>query len=95
MGDDPIFGRLIASNLTAGKGGVGQTFQDIDYLRAIRHGLGPDNKPLIIMPSQHFTKLSDRDVSTLIAYIKSVPPVDNELPKTKLGPLGRVIAMMA
>ena len=47
------------------------------------------------MPSQHFTKFSDRDVSSLITYIKSVPPVDNELPKTKFGPLGRVIAMMA
>ena len=44
LGEDPIFGRLVASNLTAGKDGVGQTFQDIDYLRAIRHGMGPDNK---------------------------------------------------
>ncbi len=92
--DDPVFGRLVASNLTSGKGGVGGTFEDIDYLRAIRHGVGLDRKPLIIMPSQHFAKFSDRDVSSLIAYIRSVPPVDNELPTTKMALLGRVFAMM-
>ena len=94
IGEDPVFERLVASNLTTGKGGVGSKFQDIDYVRAIRHGLGQDRKPLVIMPVQYFTKFSDRDLGALIAYIKSVLPVDNELPKTKLGPLGRVITLV-
>jgi cytochrome c553 len=43
------------------------------------------------MPSQEFNGLSDADLGRLIAYIKSLPPVDHELPLDKLGPLGRVL----
>jgi hypothetical protein len=43
------------------------------------------------MPSSTWYHLSDEDLGVLIAYLKSLPPVDNELPKTDLGPLGRVM----
>jgi len=43
------------------------------------------------MPSRIWYYLSDDDLADLIAYLKSLPPVDNELPKTELGPLGRVM----
>ena len=77
-------------NLTAGAGGVGATNTDEDCVRAIRHGIGNDKRPLLLMPSSFWYYLSDEDLGALIAYLKSVPPVDNELPKTELGPLGRV-----
>jgi mono/diheme cytochrome c family protein len=44
-----------------------------------------------MMPVRTFYYLSDEDLGALIAYLKSLPPVDNELPPTDLGPLGRVM----
>ncbi len=78
-------------NLTAGAGGVGATNTDQDWVRAIRHGVGHDGRGLILMPARAFYYLSDEDLGALIAYLKSVPPVDNVLPRTDLGPVGRVL----
>ena len=90
MADVPPI-RLVAPNLTRGRGGVGSTFSDADFVRAIRFGVGPDGKALIVMPSDIFAHLSDVDLADLIAYVKSVPPVDNELPDTEVRPLGRAL----
>lgn len=78
-------------NLTAGAGGVGATNTDEDWVRAIRHGVGQDGRGLLLMPSSIWYYLSDEDLGDLIAYLKSLPPVDNEMPETELGPLGRVM----
>ena len=91
--EDPVFGKLAPSNLTSGLGGKGGEYTDIDFVRAIRHGIGSDGKPLVIMPSQYFYKFSDRDLGEIVAYLKSLPPVDNEDANTSLGPLGRIIAL--
>jgi mono/diheme cytochrome c family protein len=46
------------------------------------------------MPSQEFYKFSDADLGENIAYVKSVPPVDNELAESKAGPLGRIFVLL-
>jgi cytochrome c553 len=76
--DDPMVGVVYSSNLTAGEGGVGAQFTDEDWVRAIRHGVRPTGKPLLVMPSQHFYRYSDEDLGAMIAYLKSVPAVDRE-----------------
>jgi len=81
-------------NLTSGAGGVGATNTDEDWVRAIRHGVGHDARGLALMPARVFYYLSDEDLGALIAYLKSLPPVDNELPATDLGPLGRVMLVL-
>ena len=93
--NDPIFGKLKPNNLTSGLGGIGSVFTDTDYVRAIRHGIGRDNKSLLIMPSEQYNRISDEDLGASIAYLKTVGPVDNELGESNLGPLGRVIAVIA
>ncbi len=92
--DDPALGRIYASNLTAGQGGIGGTYTDEDWVRAIRHGLGPDGRPLLIMPASEFYYLSDADLSDLIAYLRTVPPVDRILPEDRVGPLGRILFLL-
>ncbi len=82
---------LSMPNLTPGAGGVGATNTDEEWVRAIRHGVGYDGRGLLLMPSRVWYYLSDEDLADLIAYLKSLPPVDNEPPKTELGPLGRVM----
>jgi len=87
----PGFITLSFPNLTAGAGGVGATNTDEDWVRAIRHGVGHDGRGLALMPARFFYYLSDEDLGALIAYLKSLTPVDHEMPPTDLGPLGRVM----
>jgi mono/diheme cytochrome c family protein len=87
----PVLLTLAVPNLTSGAGGVGATNTDEDWVRAIRHGVGQDGRGLVLMPSSVWYYLSDEDLGALIAYLKNLPPVANELPETDLGPLGRVM----
>jgi cytochrome c553 len=87
----PIMVTLSVPNLTSGAGGVGATNSDEDWVRAIRHGVGQDGRGLVLMPSSIWYQLSDDDLGALIAYLKNLPLVDKELPKTDLGPVGRVM----
>ena len=89
--DAPAIGRLSGTNLTRGKGGIGGERTDEDWVRAIRHGVAPDGRALLFMPSHEFNPLGDEDVGALVAYIKSVPPVDNEVPRNRVGPVGRAL----
>jgi len=88
----PALLTMAPPNLTAG--GVGATNTDEDWVRAIRHGVGHDDRGLVFMPARAFYYLSDEDLGALIAYLKSLPMVDNELPTTDLGPLGRVMLVL-
>ena len=74
--DDPAIGYVDAANLTAGQGGVGATYTDADWVRAIRHGVKGNGTSVFIMPSDNFYYLNDADLGSLIAYLKTVPPVD-------------------
>ena len=82
-------GLVAAPNLTTGRGGVGAQLEDADFVRAVRHGVGRDGRGLILMPSEDWVLLADDDLAAIVAYVRSLPPVDNELPRSKLGPLGR------
>ncbi len=88
--DDPVFARMVAPNLTTGRGGIGSEYTDLDFVRSIRHGVRPDGSPLVFMPSKAFYYLSDADIGAVIAYLRSLAPVDNELPESSVGPMGRV-----
>lgn len=78
-------------NLTSGAGGVGSFYTDEDWVRAIRHGVGHDGRALMIMPAQSYNHLSDEDLGALIAYVKSMPPVDNVLPARRVEAMGRAM----
>lgn len=80
-----------APNLTAGVGGIGTANEDEDWIRAIRHGVGHDDRGLIGMPSRVWYQMSDEDLGGLIAYLKTIPPIDNELPERRIGPLFRLM----
>lgn len=94
MVDDVAFGRLTSSNLTAGQGGVGSIYSDADYIHAIRHGVRPDGSALLFMPSHEFNKLSGEDVAAIVAYVRTVPPVDNTPEEDRIGPLARLLYVM-
>lgn len=90
MMDDPAFARLAAPNLTRGRGGIAD-YTDADLERAIRHGVGPDRRPLVFMPSDAYGALTDEDLAALIGYLRTFPPVDREHPDPRIGPVARVL----
>jgi cytochrome c553 len=92
MVNSPVLGYIHTANLTSGAGGVGQYYTDEDWVLALRHGVAPDGHGLIFMPTDYYYNLSDEDLSALIAYLKSLPPVDNEAADLRLNPI--TIAML-
>ena len=85
--------RLVNPNLTAGKGGIGSQFSDEDWVHAIRHGVKSDGTSVLGMPAELVNHLSDEDTAAIIAYLKSLPPVDNEMPRNHIGPMGRYMIL--
>jgi len=87
MANSSAEGIVVAPNLTSGAGGRGASFSTEDWVRAIRHGIHSDGRSVLIMPSLFFDVLSEDDLAAIIAYLQTIPPVDNVLPETKPGPL--------
>lgn len=74
--NDPGLGRIHALNLTRGADGIGATYSDADFVRVLRHGVRPNGTSIFAMPSKDFHHLSDQDLGSIIAYLKTAPPVD-------------------
>ncbi|CAL1520562.1 cytochrome c [Chitinophaga sp. MM2321] len=92
--DDPPIGRFAGSNLTYGKGGLPASFDNKAWLTAMRHGVSPAGKTLMLMPSPDFVKLSDQDIGAIIAYCKAQPKVDRPTIPFKVGPMGKVLSVL-
>ncbi len=90
MVDDPLLGRLLAPNLTTGQGSRTLAYTPADWDRMVRHGVKPDGTPSP-MPSKDFVAMSDRELSDIVTYIRSLPPVDATVEPVSFGPLGRVL----
>ena len=90
MVDAPAFGRLAASNLTRGRGGI-DGYSDADFERAIRHGVGRDGRPLVFMPSDAFAPMTDEDLAAVIGYLRTFAPVDRQPPELRVGPVARAL----
>jgi mono/diheme cytochrome c family protein len=90
MIDDPMIGRLLGPNITAGPGSKTLAYETADWDRIVRHGVKPDGSPGV-MPSEDFLLMSDQELSDIVAYIRSRPALDNEVPAPRLGPVGTVL----
>jgi mono/diheme cytochrome c family protein len=76
---------LVAPNITPDKETGAGNWSDDALARAIREGIGHDGRTLFpIMPYPDYRSMSDEDLASVIVYIRSVPPVRNQLPTTKM-----------
>ncbi len=91
MADDPLIGRLYATNLTRGQGGIAGRYRDADWIAALRQGIAPDGRSLLLMPSAGLSRLADRDLAAIVAYVRRVPAVDRTLPPKRTGWLTRAV----
>ena len=78
-------GTIVASNITPDvETGIG-AWTDGEKIRAIRDGISRDGHALFpMMPYEGFRRFSDEDVQALVAFLNSLPPLRNPLPKTNL-----------
>lgn len=90
--DDPNIGVLPSSNLTRAVGSETEGYTDEDFVRALRHALNKKGNPLMIMPSESIGELSDQDLGCLIAYLKSLPPIDRKFEKRHFTFMSQVMA---
>jgi mono/diheme cytochrome c family protein len=72
------FGDLYPINLTPA--GPLKDWTDGQIFRAIRHGVDEKGKRLPVMSSQAVGFLSDDDIQSVIAYLRTQPPVENVTP---------------
>jgi cytochrome c553 len=61
---------ISAPNLTL----VSKRLSDAELDRAIRHGLAPNGRSELAMPSQAYAGISDEEAGAIIAYLRSLPP---------------------
>lgn len=88
---DPAIGTIAAPNLTTGRGGILGGMSDADIERAVRHGVSKEGRRLVFMPANEYQLVSDEDMGVIIAYLRTVPPVDREPVGIKFGPVARAL----
>lgn len=67
--------KLKGPNISPGPGSVVANYSANDWVRTLRHGVKPDGRPLLIMPSEDYNRFTDADVAAVVAYVRSLPPV--------------------
>jgi mono/diheme cytochrome c family protein len=86
-------GKVAAPNITPDvETGIG-AWTDGEKIRAIREGIRRDGAALFnMMPYENYRHMSDADVHALVAYLNSLPPVRNQVPRSELDfPVGLLI----
>ncbi|HIV73176.1 MAG TPA: cytochrome c [Candidatus Aquabacterium excrementipullorum] len=83
--------KVAGPNITRGPGSVVVGYRPEDWERAIRHGVKPDGKPLMIMPSEDYNRLTDQDLAALVGYLRQLPPVAGQGAVLQLPPPVRAL----
>jgi mono/diheme cytochrome c family protein len=68
-------GKLVvhAPNITPAPGSVVAAYRPDDWERSIRHGVAPSGRPLLIMPSEDYNRLTDDDLAALVGFLQRLP----------------------
>jgi len=73
--------RHVAPNITPDEETGAGRWSDEQLVRAIRDGIGHDGRRLsLVMPYPDFGILTDDDVRSIVAYLRTLPPIRNRLP---------------
>jgi mono/diheme cytochrome c family protein len=89
--ENGAMGSIWGANLTpAALGG----WSDEDIARAIRYGIHKSGRSLHGMPSFDYQGLSKGDVAAVIAYVRSVPPVNRPSHENTFGPVAKVLTVL-
>ncbi len=84
--DMPGVSKIYSSNLTQ----VARQYTDPELARALRHSVKKDGTAAWMFASPSFYQLSDADVGKMIAYLRTLEPVDNQVPAHEIKPMARL-----
>ncbi len=84
--DEPQIARIWGPNLTR----LVPTYTDAQLDVLLRQGVRPNGQGVLIMPSNAFATLDDREISALIAFVRSKAPTGEARPPPSYGLLGRI-----
>lgn len=73
-----FLGDMVAENLTPG--GKLANYTDGELFRALRYGVDKDGHRLGFMSLLPYGQLSDEDTAAIVAYLRSLPPIENQTP---------------
>lgn len=91
MLDDPLLGTVTATNIASGIGKYGLALTDEQFVRVLRHGVDETGKALLIMPAHAYQYLNDQDLNDIIAYVRSLPAVEDSMPEPRVTLLGTAL----
>ncbi len=89
MFDSPVFAKIVAPNLTE----IVHRYSDRELEVAIRQGISPSGRGLIVMPSAYFSSMRDADLNNIIAYLRSAPKSSNDLGTSSVRLIGRALVI--
>jgi mono/diheme cytochrome c family protein len=75
----------ITSDRETGIGGL----RDEEIARSLRHGVRADGRPLL--PFMPFADLSDGDLTAIVSFLRTLPPVNKQVETRSMNPLGHVV----
>lgn len=81
--------RISGPNITPG--GVVAGYKPEDWVRSIRHGVKPDGRPAMVMPSEDYNRFTDTDLAALVAYVRSLAPQQGGAAVVELPMIARVL----
>jgi mono/diheme cytochrome c family protein len=87
-------GAMYVRNLTSDKEtGLGR-YSDGQIFRLLRHAVRPNGKATIglMMP---FQKMADEDLIAIVSYLRTLPPVKNEVPENEWTFMGKAVKTLA
>lgn len=64
---------VVTPNITPGANSAVANYAETDWVRTLRHGVKPDGRPLMIMPGEEYSRLTDADLAALIGYARQLP----------------------
>jgi cytochrome c553 len=85
--DIPNVVRFVAPNLTTSL----PKYSDAQLITLLRHGVMPDGRGVLFMPSHAIRNLHDEDLARIIAWARAMPAVVNETEKSEVRLVGRFI----
>lgn len=72
---------LVAPNITPDRPTGAGDWTDAQFLRALREGIGHDGRTLSpVMGSMYYRQMTLDDALSVVAYLRTLPPVNNPLP---------------
>ena len=75
-------GNIYAKNITPS--GIGN-WTDGELIRAVTQGITKDNQALFpVMPYYSYNNLTQEDIESIVCYIRSLNPIENNVPETEL-----------